>query len=343
MAVHQEIEWATVDDLQLDAKNPRLGKKFIESNPGPEEILARLAAWNLEEVALSFLESGFWIQEALMTVRENDQLIVVEGNRRLAAIKLLKRAYENSAGVRPRFIAMAREFPRPEQLFNRIPYILADNRQDISAYLGYRHVTGIKEWKPAEKAEFIAHLIDGEGLTYDQVRRRIGSRAPAVRQNYITYKILRQAGEVGQDVDADKLEERFSVVYRSLNNTAVQNYLKVNLHAEPGGAGHRSPWKPSEISKIFRDGYLELRMPDHFSQILRDIDKFAALLDNDKARDYLETHPKPSMRVAIELGADDSENLIQLLTDASNSIWSRSVLCIDIGQMTRSRPLRRRR
>jgi hypothetical protein len=42
-------------------QEPRLGKKFIESNPAPEEILARLAAWNLEEVALSFLESGFWI------------------------------------------------------------------------------------------------------------------------------------------------------------------------------------------------------------------------------------------------------------------------------------------
>jgi hypothetical protein len=320
LAVHQEIEWATVDDLHLDAKNPRLGKKFIESNPAPEEILARLAAWNLEEVALSFLESGFWIQEALMVVREAEQLIVAEGNRRLAAIKLLKRAYEGDPGVRPRFVAMAAEFPRPEQLFNHIPYILADTRQDISAYLGYRHVTGIKEWKPAEKAEFIAHLIDDEGLTYDQVRRRIGSRAPTVRQNYITFKILRQAGEVGDDVDVDKLEERFGVLYRSLNNTGVQKYLRVDLHAEPGQAEAPVPAEAIGNLQNFSRWVFGTEDAGPLFTDSRDIDKFAALLENEKAREYLETHPKPSMRVAVELGADDSENLIELLTDASNSI-----------------------
>lgn len=320
MAVHQQIEWATVDALNLDAKNPRLGRKFIDSNPSPEEVLTRLVAWNLEEVALSFLESGFWIQEALMVVRENDQLIVVEGNRRLAAIKLLKRAYDRVAGVRARFITMAAEFPRPDQLFDRIPYILADNRQDVSAYLGFRHVTGIKEWKPAEKAEFITHLIDDEGLTYDQVRRRIGSRAPAVRQNYITFKILRQAGEVGDNVDADKLEERFGVLYRSLNNSGVQRYLHVDLQAEPGQAETPVPAEAVGNLQNFSRWVFGTEDASPLFTDSRDIDKFGALLENDKAREYLETHPKPSMRVAEELGADDSENLVELLTDASNSI-----------------------
>lgn len=48
------------------------------------------------ELAVSFLESGFWPQEGLLVVRENlygkPALVVVEGNRRLAALQLLSDA-----------------------------------------------------------------------------------------------------------------------------------------------------------------------------------------------------------------------------------------------------------
>jgi hypothetical protein len=49
-----------------------------------------------------------------MTVQEEHQgeprLIVVEGNRRLAALKLLKRAFGGTTGVPPRFAALAAEY-----------------------------------------------------------------------------------------------------------------------------------------------------------------------------------------------------------------------------------------
>ena len=51
--------------------------------------------WVLDELAVSYLESGgFWTHEALLIVHkknwmENLRLVVVEGNRRLAALKYL--------------------------------------------------------------------------------------------------------------------------------------------------------------------------------------------------------------------------------------------------------------
>ena len=52
--------------------------------------------WALDELATSFLESGFWPHEALLVVKEEiygeNQLVVVEGNRRLAALKYLRAA-----------------------------------------------------------------------------------------------------------------------------------------------------------------------------------------------------------------------------------------------------------
>ena len=53
--------------------------------------------WVLEELAISYLESGFWTHEALLVVKETlygqPHLVVVEGNRRLAALKYLHAAY----------------------------------------------------------------------------------------------------------------------------------------------------------------------------------------------------------------------------------------------------------
>ena len=54
--------------------------------------------WTLDELAVSFIENSFWPQEALMVVEEElygtGHRIVVEGNRRLAALKLLFNAKE---------------------------------------------------------------------------------------------------------------------------------------------------------------------------------------------------------------------------------------------------------
>ena len=46
--------------------------------------------WVLDELAGSYLENGFWQHEALLVVKEElcgkERLVVVEGNRRLAAL-----------------------------------------------------------------------------------------------------------------------------------------------------------------------------------------------------------------------------------------------------------------
>lgn len=131
--------------------------------------------WTLEELALSFLEAGqFWTHEALLVANENlygkSCLVVIEGNRRLAALKYLHDALRGKP-VSPKWEEVARNAKPQESLFTRIPYLEVNSREDVEAFLGFRHVTGIKEWKPAEKAEFIAKLIDERGMSYEEVMK----------------------------------------------------------------------------------------------------------------------------------------------------------------------------
>lgn len=69
------------------------------------------------------------------------------------------------------------------------------SRRDVQAYLGFRHVTAIKQWAPAEKAFFITFLIEEEGLSYEKVMRQIGSNTPTVSRQYIAYCMLRQIAD----------------------------------------------------------------------------------------------------------------------------------------------------
>ena len=100
MGISTDIQYVDLEQLLLDPKNPRLGRRNIEAGLTQEQILDRIAGWSLEELAESFLQNSFWPQEALIVVMDPevsaDHLIVAEGNRRVAALKLLKQAFEGS-------------------------------------------------------------------------------------------------------------------------------------------------------------------------------------------------------------------------------------------------------
>src|SRR5262249_33953054 len=150
MAISDRIKYLSIDELKLDAKNPRLGREVTRKNPDQDTILDHMTDWSLEELAVSFLDSGYWPHEAMLVVVERGQNVVVEGNRRLAALKLLKLAADGEPrGKKWADIAKGRSIKK--ELFQKVPVIFADNRKDIASFLGFRHVTGIKEWHPAEK------------------------------------------------------------------------------------------------------------------------------------------------------------------------------------------------
>ena len=63
MAEKTQIKEEKLDQLFLDATNPRLGRHNVERGLSQEDVLELMKDWTLEELAVSFLESGFWPQE----------------------------------------------------------------------------------------------------------------------------------------------------------------------------------------------------------------------------------------------------------------------------------------
>lgn len=321
MAVHTALEYAKLKDLWLDPENPRLGNDLIEKKLTQDELLGVMQDWTLEELAVSFLDSGFWPQEALIVVKEKRdgeiRRVVVEGNRRLAALRLLKKAVDGRP-ISEKWAEMVREKKPKLTLFEEIPYLLADARSDVLAYIGFRHVTGIKQWEPAEKAAFIAKLVDEEKLSYQTVTKRIGSKVETVRRNYISYRILLQMRDMEDRIHLDNVEKKFSVLFLSLRTQGVQTYLDVDILAEPAKANRPVPKAKLDALANFAKWLFGTEEDAPIVSDSRQVERFAKALENDEAVKYLERNKAPKLDIAYRMaGGEEFETLelVELATD----------------------------
>ena len=322
MPTAPKIQYAKVGDLFLDPTNPRLGRRIASIKLQQDKVLDAMKDWTLDELATSFLESGFWPQEALIVVKEvlygKEHLVVVEGNRRLAALKLLQQTVIGDS-VSAKWKELVGTKKPGKSLFDSIPYIEIPDRKGVSAYLGFRHVTGIKEWKPAEKAQYIAKLIEEENLSYDDVRRKIGSKTPTVRQHYISYRLLLQMDE-HDAIDVERVEDKFSVLYLSLRTAGVQRYLDINIKASPEQAKSPVPQEHldnlANFSKwLFGDNKSEPLFTDS-----RYVDSFGKILESTDAVEYLERAEKPRFELAFRKAGLGEESLLEYVGTAGDNV-----------------------
>jgi len=295
MAISKIIEYAKLEQFQLDSQNPRYGRDFRNSNPAQKRILDEMEDWKLDELAVSFLSSGgFWVQEAVLVLPgkkgKTDIFIVVEGNRRIATLFKLKSVIEDTATAKSKkwrdIVALANENPPSKDLFNRIPYLRITERKDVDEFLGFRHVTGIEEWHPAEKAAYIAKLIDERRMTYEDVMQKIGSKTPTVRQHYIAYRLMEQMKK--EDVLPEKgVQNRFSVMYLSLRTPGVQRRLGLDMQGSP--RRNKFPVEKKNLPNLERFArwvFGDDDNPPLFTDS-RQVDAFGNLLDSDEAFKYL--------------------------------------------------------
>ena len=320
MAVDTTARMIPVEVLHLDARNPRLGRHFHRSNPTQGDILAAMADWTLEELAVSFIESGFWSQESLVVVEEGGTSIVVEGNRRLAALKMVHGAARGES-VSRKWKEIADTITEDAlKRLAKVPCVYTDTRRDVQAYIGFRHVTGIKEWDPPEKAAFIARLIDDEGLSYSEVMRRIGSKTPTVRQHYIAYRLLVQMENEVDDISIKRVEERFSVMYLSLRATGTQRFLGLDILAEPKMA--RRPVPRPKLAALQRYALWlfgnESREP--LVKDSRQIDKFGKVLGSKPAVDYLQRTAQPVFEVAVRIASGQESEVLEHVNRAADEV-----------------------
>lgn len=231
------IEYVSFRDLKLDPKNPRLPEEMLGKD-AVEQLPLFYREYNLDELAKSYIENGFFTSEALIVSKEDK--IVLEGNRRLAALKYLHHDDDAKLADLPEFELLDED---RHQLTNleTIPVIYTNDRESIAPYLGFRHINGPKQWLPSAKARYIWHRVqklnnnatDSEADPFYVIGREIGSNRTGVRNQYLQYAILRAAESYKNNGPKVSyiLNNRFGVWQRLNNSTVVLDHINFDLNA----------------------------------------------------------------------------------------------------------------
>lgn len=222
-------------DLWFDPQNPRFGGHYdLQDQPTDEVIERMIRSENLQELMDSIGEQGYFAGEPLLVspadeARGGPPYIVIEGNRRLAALKLLNGDLD-SANLLPS-IRAAREAAKIKP--TTVPCIVFNARNDILKYLGFRHITGAKRWDPLSKARYLAQLRDNFYSTLSKeeqltaIARDIGSRKDYVGQilaSLNVYEKARHSKFFGlQRVDAEDVD--FSVLSTALSYRNIAEFV----------------------------------------------------------------------------------------------------------------------
>ncbi len=233
-----KIEFIEIAKLNFDPHNPRLPTTVLNTKDESEVIAWMLKDASILELMGAIGEKGFFPAEPLLVCAEkgkSDSYIVVEGNRRLAALKLLSRpdlAAQKKASIQS-IISEANYTPQ------KVPAIIYDTRAEILDYLGFRHITGVKSWRPLAKAKYLKDLKKQyEKLSLDQqfihLAKAIGSRADYARQLLVGLELFDRIYEKNYFGIAGLQEDTidFGVFYNALRWNNIVKFLNVDLQSK---------------------------------------------------------------------------------------------------------------
>ena len=236
MAKQPEYRKIDLSELKLDSENPRLPKSM--HGKSDKEILSyMLLDASLIELMLAIGENDFFPGEQLLVVQDTDgKYKVIEGNRRLSAVILL--SHPELADVQVTKIQRVLEEGKFKP--TKIPCLIFETESEIHNYLGYRHITGIKEWRLLEKARYLSDLRNNNfaNLNLDQAAREIakviGSRKDYVKRilvGFDIYKIIEDEAFY-RIRDLDDTTFYFNYIADSLNRNNISEFIGVDFNKE---------------------------------------------------------------------------------------------------------------
>ena len=326
----KEFEILHISQLEFDKQNPRLpttvGKK-------ESEIIAYLAAkTGIEDLMISIGENGFFPGEAIVvTPAENGKYTVLEGNRRLAALRLLQNP--DSEGNRRSITKASKE---AENKPTKIPAYIVNSRDDALQYLGFRHISGVQRWDPLAKARYLKLLFEqtsGEPLLFEQtsgepekrcieIAREIGSRHDAVRRSLdalAAYEAIEER-DFFDIKDLDEESFQFGTFYTAIANAEIASF--VGVKEEDGRATH-----PIANPKSLKEEHLKeltewmFQKDSHGSTRLgesRNIPKLSEVIENSNALEKL--RQGVSLDSAHSATIDDKKEFLRDIVKATENL-----------------------
>lgn len=246
-----EIQYLPVSKLDLDVNNPRFQ---VEEHEKTQVGLANklIMGYDVLTVAESMARNGFFANEPLVAIvdlEDSSKYIVIEGNRRLTALKALCDSTFRQELFEPdTWTKLSKDSPMQGDV--KVPVTVVSDRSKINPILGYRHISGINGWMPLAQARFIARMIDDEKATFEETADSVGKSRAEVIKMYRDQAVVKQAADAGFDIG--KIESSFSLVTLAMGSPALRTFVSAPLGGEiKVGADPIPSQKLPELKEMF--------------------------------------------------------------------------------------------
>jgi hypothetical protein len=226
--MNQTITPVDPEELVFDTQNPRIAEFNLGNSSSEQEIIKIL--WNVmgvEEIVLSIKASGFFEHEPLIAIKENGQSVVIEGNRRLAAIKcILDPNLADYIGINKNGLYVSEEV---RESLRTIPVIFVNERKEAWKFIGFKHINGPAKWGSYAKAQYISLIKNEYHISLEQIASQIGDTHKTVQKLYQGLQVIEQAEHIGKfdrsDINAPRLY--FSHLYTGLSYEGIKEFIGI--------------------------------------------------------------------------------------------------------------------
>ena len=275
-----------VAKLDFDPYNFRLPPEMQGAPPG-DLFVYFIKNYDPEELAWSIAENGYWEEEPLLTIDSptaTDRRLVIEGNRRLTALKLLTDPEARQLTGRVEFWNELAGLAADQSL-ESVPTRNYSDRSGLLEYLGFRHVSGLMSWSADAKARFIYSLVEEHDYDFDRAAKVIGSRRDTIRRNFVAWAAIEQARRAGIDTEPAVLH--FGVYYRALQNPRARTFL--DLEGWIDGSEQSNAPLGDDGTERFGELLGYVFGPTRVIKESRELDKLALALEDESSLSILRT------------------------------------------------------
>lgn len=233
-----------VADLSFDLNNPRLPEFDLPLDSDDSEVISLLwDTMDVKELVLSIAASGFFSHEPVIVAGEDGKNVVIEGNRRLAAVRILldPALGQTLDPTLPTISADARE------ALTSIPTV-SDTRESAWRYLGFKHVNGPAKWSSYAKSRYIARVHDEYTVPLGDISRQIGDTHRTVQRLFRGLMVIRQAEtwRVFDRGDRWRPHFYFSHLYTGIGYPSIASFLGL----APERDEERNPVHPDKVAEL---------------------------------------------------------------------------------------------
>jgi len=305
---YKKIEDSNVLDIKIQQRT----RNFIsgKNREGVKDLLNSFRANGFLEVDVIQLED-----------LGDNHYLVLEGNRRVTALKILKEDYDNGLDI-GKF--------NPET-FKKVPSFIHENK-DKSTHriiMGLKHISGNKKWPAINQAQLIYDYLNphwDDGTYYDEeinLCESLGITKAKLRSSQRAYYLILQykASDYGDQFNSD-MYYTFAEITKRPN---IKKWIQWNDDSYSSENEENTlrlfSWlsEREEQDEIEDDEIIDSQKKDIIITKYRDIQDLAKFINNEMALQAMEEKNKVSAGL-IASGSEDQESYEKSIRELSKHV-----------------------